>query len=87
MLAVPGLLPPLVVLLNELPVDALPAGFAPPVVAAPLPFAAGVAAGVAPGVAAGKDVIGVGRSGIGFAMTPATSSVTFASVAFLFRNL
>ena len=87
MLEVPGLVPPLVVLpLNEFPVVALPAGFAPPVVAAPLPFADGVAAGVAPGVA-GKDVIGVGRSGIGFDMTPATNSVTFASVAFLFRNL
>src|SRR5205823_9813037 len=47
----------------------------------PLPFVAGVEEGLGPG----REVTGVGTSGIGVDKTFATSSVTFASVPVLLR--
>ena len=78
----PVLVPPVVDVLVRL----FPTDFAPP----PLPplFVAGVPAGVvAAGVVVGKEVIGVGGSGIGFDTTLATNSVTLASEASLLRYL
>ena len=77
----PVLLPPVF----DVFVRLFPAGFAPPAVVVPLPPL--FVAGVVTGVDVGKEVIGVGGSGIGFDTTLATNSVTLASVASLLRYL
>ena len=78
-------LPDVVVLFVTLPVDLVPL-LVPPFVGVPLedplPFA-----GVEEGLGPGREVTGVGTSGIGFDKTFATSSLTFASVAVLLRYL
>ena len=61
--------------------------FVPPFAGVPLEDPLPLVAGVEEGLGPGREVTGVGTSGIGFDKTFATSSVTLASVAVLLRYL
>lgn len=79
-------LPDVVVLLVTLPAGLVPL-FVPPFAGVPLEDPLPFVAGVDDGVGVGSEVMGVGKSGNGCDITFATSSVTLASVAVLFRYL